>query len=1198
MSALVANASPLKAEIRLAQAVSEFEADLSSDQKAMFRSYKAQTCSSPPTPDDVMLLTALIDRRASGKVVGGRCFGPRFCNVLQAVQQFAALGDILIGGSQNLIACGVWSLVRMTLLMFVTSNSYLEKLSQLFMTVGRSAPRYQMMALLYPRSKILQSSLSEYFIVVVRLCHSLLKFTKKSSLGQVFSSLSDSDIKTAETQLIAWATSIKEEVVLLSSKKIEEEAQENSRFRAVSSRFSETASHRKRLERNRRVLNACSTYDYETTWKQIRKLGNTTLLDQNAEYQNWKIPDTSATSSTFICMGKLGSGKSVLLANAVDDICLHVQEKRIGVAYFFCRHDILESLQARVVFGSLARQLLRSFPDLSATEDLLDENAPVLGIDDIYILLQRTISPNFKAYFILDGLDECSHAEREELVYQLRRLQKIFTLFICLSYRLEAGNNSKLQFLINPTIISIPDANPDIEDYIVAELENYLKSGTLSIGDPALILEIRDALLDGAQGMFLWVNLQLKSLCVEQTDEAIRQALSNLPKDLPETFSRILDRSKDQGGSYQQRILELVSIAQRPLTTEELREALSVVPGDTNWNSTRLINDFGSTLLYCGSLIMVDEEELTVRVIHHSAKKFLLSGRGTASAIPFSFKAAHTRMADIVITYLNYGIFETQLSSIVVPQINIASTPSNIVRSSMSSSSVVRSLALQLLVPRNQLNQDIGKVLAGASKHFKARPIDEHHFYAYAKLFWFYHTWTVRAESGAPMCDLLRRIEENALGSTVNILPKDYGKPLLWATRCGYTNIVEDLLLDERLVDIGEKDPALLWVAIVNGNDAIIKLLLDSRKVGPEVINGSRGSTDWASPIWWAMTVINEGMLDMLLRCDKTDLSITNDAGETLLWWALKGRQLTAMKQLLDSGRIDPNETGQDGETPLWWSISHQEYQPIALLLKNSKVNANIRNADGYTPLAQAAIRGDDFMVQLLLSSGTVNGNVESSDEPYPTELLYNESRSRPVEAKKYLPYHHTNKVNVNAANAQGLTPLSCAASRGHREIVELLLNTCNCKTGAKDHDGNTAYKLAHQNGHGGVCNILLSYVEEGFVSKKSTRLTTIEEERPKRPKRALAESQVILHKSDRYARYSSRSPESFDSGYEERFGEQRGGRREPLPPYPIQIGGRLGHPRNGTADSTSQSPTRSRSVRRRPSDARPRTPRRSELRE
>jgi hypothetical protein len=116
MSSALTNASRLKPEIRLAQAISQFEADLSSEQKASFRTSRSQ---SSPVLDDVMRLTAEIDRRASGKGGAVRVLGPRLTNFLQAVQQFAALGDIVVGGSQNLIACGVWSLVRMSLLVGV-----------------------------------------------------------------------------------------------------------------------------------------------------------------------------------------------------------------------------------------------------------------------------------------------------------------------------------------------------------------------------------------------------------------------------------------------------------------------------------------------------------------------------------------------------------------------------------------------------------------------------------------------------------------------------------------------------------------------------------------------------------------------------------------------------------------------------------------------------------------------------------------------------------------------------------------------------------------------------------------------------------------------------------------------------------------------------------------------------------------------
>lgn len=130
MSSALAKVAPLKAEIRLMQATKEFEADLSDEQKKSFLTNKSQSCISPPNIHDVMRLTAEIDRRISGKLSGRRGLGPRLTNILQAVQQFAALGDIIIGGSQNMIACGVWSLVRLTLLVgLLPSYPFLLKLT-------------------------------------------------------------------------------------------------------------------------------------------------------------------------------------------------------------------------------------------------------------------------------------------------------------------------------------------------------------------------------------------------------------------------------------------------------------------------------------------------------------------------------------------------------------------------------------------------------------------------------------------------------------------------------------------------------------------------------------------------------------------------------------------------------------------------------------------------------------------------------------------------------------------------------------------------------------------------------------------------------------------------------------------------------------------------------------------------------------
>lgn len=114
MDLILSNAGKLKPEALLGQAINHFEAALSKEQKAAFEAGKINARSSPPSIRDVMQLTAEIDLKT--RTSGRRCFGPRITKILEAVQQFASIGDVIIGGSQNLIACGVWSLVRLTLL--------------------------------------------------------------------------------------------------------------------------------------------------------------------------------------------------------------------------------------------------------------------------------------------------------------------------------------------------------------------------------------------------------------------------------------------------------------------------------------------------------------------------------------------------------------------------------------------------------------------------------------------------------------------------------------------------------------------------------------------------------------------------------------------------------------------------------------------------------------------------------------------------------------------------------------------------------------------------------------------------------------------------------------------------------------------------------------------------------------------------
>ena len=116
MALPLAKAAPLRPQVRLAQALSEFEAILTDDQKARFRTYRGQ---SPPNQTDVIRFTAEIDRDGSRNRKSRQCVGTRLTNVLHAVQQFSTVVDVIVGSSQSQIAGAIWGTVKICIQVIV-----------------------------------------------------------------------------------------------------------------------------------------------------------------------------------------------------------------------------------------------------------------------------------------------------------------------------------------------------------------------------------------------------------------------------------------------------------------------------------------------------------------------------------------------------------------------------------------------------------------------------------------------------------------------------------------------------------------------------------------------------------------------------------------------------------------------------------------------------------------------------------------------------------------------------------------------------------------------------------------------------------------------------------------------------------------------------------------------------------------------
>lgn len=248
--------------------------------------------------------------------------------------------------------------------------------------------------------------------------------------------------------------------------------------------------------------------------------------------------------------------------------------------------------------------------------------------------------------------------------------------------------------------------------------------------------------------------LQIDSICNEETDDAILTALNNLPRDLPEVYDRILQ--KKSRSTYTKKLLQLVSSAYRPLTLWELREALSVTPGEDSMDTKKFITDIQKTISSCGSLLEVDEESLTVHYIHPSAKQHL-SHHATGLSpdiritpgiqVRFSNVEANRLMGGICLTYLNWGIFENQITFRHTPwQISGSDTVSASVKYPLRSTSISGKIAQMYLKRTRRISSSTstpfdfkGALMEAYSGKDKRQPVGEFFFLSYAVKYWIEH---------------------------------------------------------------------------------------------------------------------------------------------------------------------------------------------------------------------------------------------------------------------------------------------------------------------------------------------------------------------------------------------------------------------------------------------------------------------------
>ncbi|KAF4777265.1 NACHT domain-containing protein [Colletotrichum scovillei] len=792
ISTAVATVGKLKPEIRLAQTISEFSVSLKRHQDDSHIRFKNLQTRSPPTAMEVLRLTEEINRDGAHRHRSWRPNATRLVTVLERIRQFAPIGDVLVGGAQNLLASGVWATVRMTLEISLSFLSYFDKVSTLLMRIGKSSSLHKDFALLFPTCRQTQAYMCEYVIVFIKICKKITIDAHKSfasHLATSFTSTFDSVFKPLEDDLRSWGQLIENRVAVLVAKaNIESNTSSVEKFSRFQIMISRDAAHRDRETRAHRLFEALAPNqkEFESIWTRERKKGTSSWILNDKSYQEWLGTKTSAT---LWLQGNLGSGKTVTMASVVADrLIAHKNPTETAtdprgfqsVAFFFCKNSNQTTLQDHNILGSVVHQVLRSSSLARFLDTFLDEHEmkhQVFHAEFCVDLLLSITPPAWQCVLVLDGLDEAPIEEVESVLGQLHRLMQFRRVKLCCSSRPTSGCKSVAASSIGITqTISFEsvDRSEDLQSYISAEVENWKLIRPISSRLEQLV---KEQLLVRSQGMFLWLSLQIEAICPKYTRELrseseILDIINNLPRNLPQAFDQAILRIPDI--KYGSRIFQLIASADPCLSLNELRVALNVQPGSSMWNSSAL-HPSGFTLAstYGGSLLEIDEEDSCIRFIHHSVLLHLVQTPALPAASPYHFHLhqAEFELGAICVTYLNYGVFENSLSH--AQNVSFDKIPGTVANSILSPNALTRRLISLMSLDRRARasNVDLERLNYDLHQYRSEIQDDIHLFLPYASKHWLRLTKCFSEDIDQLIYSLWENLVSGSVSSVSSSLP-------------------------------------------------------------------------------------------------------------------------------------------------------------------------------------------------------------------------------------------------------------------------------------------------------------------------------------------------------------------------------------------------------------------------------------------
>ncbi|TGO19455.1 hypothetical protein BTUL_0004g00930 [Botrytis tulipae] len=576
-----------------------------------------------------------------------------FEKILVWVNKVKDVGDVIVSYDPGHAALP-WAAVRLLLTIAVEDSQSLGILIEGLEQISKLIAQCKVLEDLYSQSAGddtgFDGALLELYVAILKFESHAIQIYRKSTAGRLISAIKLPSNKLQDGLKMVW---VKHQRVTDCTRLID--AQYIRQFEDILRQFEQPIVRSAtilqdyqdslKLQERETLLRWLSTIPYRKHHKLKRSErleGSCEWLLNSADYIQWK--DSSASSILWL-NGIAGCGKSVLTSAVIES--LGQESSSMGtaapVAYFYCSRNTAEPERANPeeVLRSILEQVSSNTAELpirkpvvEVYQNLKKENRGLtpqerLSLDETTEVLLKILQVD-PFYVVIDALDECDPSERYSLIESLKTIIDESASVVKVFISSRRDNDIVSQFEESPCISIQPShISKDIENYVKKEVSEAMEKKRIVKGKllpeekKKIEQQITKALIDGSQGMFRWVTLQIQQLCKQvRVKGDIDSVLRKLPKSLEASYHLVYQDIMDMEEPSQKAAIRTLQVL---LSTREklgLDEMLAAVTVDIDTNEV-LISTVYELLDICCNLIIFDEEERILRFAHLSVREFL-----------------------------------------------------------------------------------------------------------------------------------------------------------------------------------------------------------------------------------------------------------------------------------------------------------------------------------------------------------------------------------------------------------------------------------------------------------------------------------------------------------------------------------------------------------------------------------------------